>query len=127
MRQIGAQQLFFFTGVVVGHTDECLVALGKQGAVHGVQHIDKQRVGKQGHQHRHLHTALRRQRTCGRVRNVPELLGGILHALHQFLRDPAFAPQCARGGDGTHAGKPSDIAQGGAPAGAASGIWFVQG
>ena len=58
VREVGAQQLLFLLRVVVRHADQRLVALREQGAVHGLQHVHKQRVGQQRHQHRHLHAAL---------------------------------------------------------------------
>lgn len=56
--QVGAQQLFFFSAVVVGHTNQGVKARSKQFAVNGFEQIHKQGVGQQGHQHQHLVAAL---------------------------------------------------------------------
>ena len=127
MGQVGAQQLLFFLRVVVGHANQGLVAQGKEHAVHGIQHIHKQSVGEQRHQHGHLHAALRCQRTrCG-VGHIAQLLHGDLHAVDQVLRYAAFAPQSARCGDGAHASGFGHVAQGDTATGAAFAVGFGQG
>ncbi|MCY1535739.1 hypothetical protein D9M68_711570 [compost metagenome] len=127
VREVAAQQLFFFLRLVVRHANHGLVAVGQQRAVHRFEHVHKQGVGQQGNEHRHLRAALRSEGARGRVGHIAELRGGTLDALHQIGGHAPLAAQRARRSDGADFGGLRHVAEGGAPAVAALAFSRFQG
>ena len=119
-----AQQVFLFIRVVVGHAHQHLVARRAQGALHGLQHIDKQRIGQQGNQHHHLRAVARGQRPGRGVGHIAQFLGRCLHACHQLRVHGTLTAQRAGHGDGAHLRQPRHIGQRDATGGARSGRGF---
>jgi hypothetical protein len=118
VHQLLAQQLLFLAGVVVGDTDQRLVAGAAHAGLHGFQQGDEQLVREHGNQHRHVRAAMRGQGARRRVGHITQLGSGRLHPLHQLGRHGPFAAQSTRHRDRADPGGQRHVGKGNAAGGA---------
>jgi hypothetical protein len=118
VQQLLTQQLLFLRRVVVGHADQGLVARRAQGALHGLEHVDEQRVGEHRDQQGDMVAVPRGEGACRRIGRVAEARRGRLHPRHQLRIDRTLSAQRARHGDRAHASRQGDIGERDAACGA---------
>ena len=125
VQQLLAQQLFFFAGVVVGHTHQGLETGCPQGFLCRIQQVNKQGIRQQGNQNGHMVAALRSQGTRRGVGYIAEPAGDRLDALNQGGIDRTLTPQSPRHRAGADASGLGHITQGDAACGSVAfdGLW----
>ncbi|MNN41378.1 hypothetical protein D3C81_1554950 [compost metagenome] len=113
VRQVIADQIFFFVDIVVIVADQHLEPAGAHHFVDGLQSVDEQLVGQRRNQHNHRLAARRSQRPGSGVGDIAKARCRGHHFFHQCRSHGADTAQGAGGCDRGNPGKPGHFCQSG--------------